>query len=336
MMKMSIKKWMGYALAFGLTSLSMGACALEQPTQLASDARIEVVPYSMNNVVPVHGTTFTTTQITFGQDEIIEDVQNGDLGAWTASVNADLPYMLFLKPTADGSDTNMTVVTNEHTYYFHLLSNVRCRNAENNSSSNNNDNSSSSYTKNNGNRNPADNAASNGANNTASSSGNSNNAVSTGSNNVNGNPLRNIPTGCNETATQPTYAVHFIYPDEEQASLQSAMGHARQLQALTKAFSNPHAYHWNYSTSGDKSIAPLHVFDDGQFTYMQFRPNQPIPAVFAVTSKSGAESVVNVRQQGVFLIVQQVAPQFTLRLGTQHVASLFNNGLIATVQSNPT
>lgn len=314
--------------AIGLLAFAMSAWGLERVTALASDARIEVVPYSMNNVVPIHGTTFTTTQITFGQDEIIEDVQNGDLGAWTASINSDLPYMLFLKPTAYGSDTNMTVVTNEHTYYFHLLSNVRCSNAKNNSSNN------TSHS------NPANNASSNAGNNTASSSGNSNNVVSTSSssnsNNVNGYPLRNASTDCNETSAQPTYAVHFIYPDEEQQSLQAAMTHTRQLQALTKAFSNPYAYHWNYSISGDKSIAPLHVFDDGQFTYLQFRPNQPIPAVFAVTSVNGAESVVNVRQQGAFLIVQQVAPQLTLRLGTDHVASLFNNGLIANLQSNPT
>jgi len=97
--------------------------AEQTPTKLSTDARIEVVAYDQNNVVPIHAHTFTATQITFGKDETIEDVQCGDMAAWTPSINQNLPYMMFLKPTTYNSNTNMTVVTNQHTYYFHLMSN---------------------------------------------------------------------------------------------------------------------------------------------------------------------------------------------------------------------
>ena len=70
---------------------------------------------------------------------------------------------------------------------------------------------------------------------------------------------------------------------------------------------------------------PLHIFDDGQFTYMQLQAGQAIPAIFAVDNSSGKEAVVNYRREGDYLIVQQLSPQFTLRADRYHVASVFNN-----------
>ena len=99
-------------------------CALEITRPLMTDHRIQVVPFEENNVVPVEASTFTTTQIVFGKSEAIENIQNGDLDAWTVSVQKGLPNMLFLKPTILGSHTNMTVVTNHHTYYFQLNSQI--------------------------------------------------------------------------------------------------------------------------------------------------------------------------------------------------------------------
>src|SRR3990167_5615295 len=105
-------------LSFMLTTNTF---ATIQPLRLATDARIEVVAYSAYNVVPIYGTTFTTTQLIFNKDEFIENIQNGDLAAWTVSVDKNIAYMLFIKPTVYNSNTNMTVVTNKHIYYFHLM-----------------------------------------------------------------------------------------------------------------------------------------------------------------------------------------------------------------------
>ena len=73
---------------------------------------------------------------------------------------------------------------------------------------------------------------------------------------------------------------------------------------------------------------PVHVFDDGKFTYLQFRDVSVLPAIFAVHDKSGFESLVNYRVDNNIVTVLQVSPQFTLRSGTNKVTSIFNNKAI--------
>lgn len=125
-----------------------------------------------------------------------------------------------------------------------------------------------------------------------------------------------------------TYAVRFIYPQEQQAKM-------LQQQAATLNLSkDPSAYNWQYSFSGSRNILPLHVFDDGQFTYMQLRQGQPVPAIFAVDNWAGAESVVNYRRQGDYLVIERTAPQFTLRSGKYDVVSIFNDVTVKKIWNN--
>ena len=238
---------------------SPSSFAVEQPRSLATDSRVTVVAYQKNNVVFVKASTFITTQIVFGHNEVIENIQNGDLDAWTVSVQKGVPYMLFLKPTIVDSKTNMTIVTNRHTYYFQLDSGMRSSKLPDNS----------------------------------------------------------------------MYAIHFIYPEQARRTLLANVRYNQaQKRAILNAHKNPQSYHWNYSFSGAHSIMPLHIFDDGRFTYMQLQLGQTVPAIFAVDNASGKESVVNYRRRGPYIIVQQIAPQFTLRSGQFQVASVFNNRLI--------
>ncbi len=129
-----------------------------------------------------------------------------------------------------------------------------------------------------------------------------------------------------------TYAIKFTYPREEQEQLFQKIHEG--VQGLANTPLNPKLYHWDYSFHGTRSIMPLHIFDDGQFTYMQMKSNQIIPAVFAVQDATGKESVVNYRLVGDTLVIQQVAPQFTLRHGTAAVTSIFNNRLIRQINRN--
>jgi type IV secretion system protein VirB9 len=134
---------------------------------------------------------------------------------------------------------------------------------------------------------------------------------------------------------KPTYAVEFVYPDKEQEKLEDTLNYLqRQKKTIINSSKKPGDYHWDYSFSGDKEIMPLHAFDDGQFTYFQLRPGQAVPAVFAVDNSAGEESVVNTRTEGDYLVVQQLAPQFTLRQGQYHVASIFNNAVIKKIREN--
>jgi len=232
--------------------------ATNKPHPTRRDARIRWVTFKRNDVVPIKAYIFTTTQIAFGKDEFIEDIQNGDLAAWSVDVAKSLPNMLFIKPTVVGSDTNLTIVTNKHTYYFHLLSGVSSK-----------------------------------------------------------------------VKRLKTYALHFVYPLETKAArLRKLKSEHHQLTVIQKAFLHPDNYHWDYSFNGATSLKPAAVFDDGVFTYLKYGTTQPLPAIFAVDNRAGDESLVNVRRQGHYLIIEQTAPQFTLRLGKHQVATLFNEHAI--------
>ena len=85
-------------------------------------------------------------------------------------------------------------------------------------------------------------------------------------------------------------------------------------------------YNFNYEFAGSKSIAPIKVFDDGIFTYMEFKNNNTeIPAIFTVNEK-GYEALVNFRIVEEYIVIEQVSPQFTLRSGGS-VVCVYNNSL---------
>lgn len=133
--------------------------------------------------------------------------------------------------------------------------------------------------------------------------------------------------------TQPTYVVQFVYPNEERAKVLAKLDLQRaEKKAVLNVSKDPNAYNWDYSFAGSRSIMPLHVFDDGKFTYMQLRQGQNVPAIFAVNNAKGEEAVVNFRRVGNYIVVQQVAPQFTLRDGRNAVASIFNTKMIAKIK----
>ena len=103
------------------------------PRSLIIDRCIKTVPYIKNNIIPIYGTTFITTQIIFSKQEKILDIQNGDADAWTINISKNIPNVLNIKPTILGSNTNMIVTTldtNQKTrnYFFHTISNKNTMN----------------------------------------------------------------------------------------------------------------------------------------------------------------------------------------------------------------
>ncbi|RUR14043.1 P-type conjugative transfer protein VirB9 [Legionella septentrionalis] len=241
---------------FVLSCIATALQAQNNPSNFPTDQRIKQVTFQENNVVPIYGKTFTTTQIEFAKNEGILDVEGGDTTAWMVTVHPELPNMLFVKPTALNSNTNMTVITNQHTYYFQMSSNK----------------------------------------------------------NLEANP------------SLQTYALKFTYPVPKIKQSSASVQKNRVSQA-------PKAINTAYRFSGSSQLVPLHVFDDGQFTYFELSPNSPVPAIFAVDDKSGREATVNTRRQGKYLVIQRIAPQFTLRQGGL-VTSVFNGREISRIQAN--
>lgn len=116
-----------------------------------------------------------------------------------------------------------------------------------------------------------------------------------------------------------SFVVKFVYPEE------GTIGGVRQVSSTSGPdLGKPELYNFKYTLSGNaKLIEPLLVFDDGEFTYFKFRNrNAEIPAFFLVDSK-GNEGLINYRIAGDYVVIERVAPKFTLRHGTE-VLCVFN------------
>ena len=125
-----------------------------------------------------------------------------------------------------------------------------------------------------------------------------------------------------------TFFVKFRYPSgsENQNTQSSSDNDGSIIQyAVSKGpdLSKSEKFNFNYTVSGDYKITPIKVFDDGQFTYFEFREkNGIIPAIFSVDS-DGFESIVNFRIINQYLAVESVESVFTLRHGAETVC-VFN------------
>ncbi|MBT0669387.1 TrbG/VirB9 family P-type conjugative transfer protein [Novosphingobium profundi] len=91
-----------------------------------ADDRLVDHAFRDNEVVTIAGRTSVQATIAFGRDEAIENVAVGDSSKWQITPNkrADL---LFVKPLEATARTNMTVVTNKHTYFFDLVAGSKAR-----------------------------------------------------------------------------------------------------------------------------------------------------------------------------------------------------------------
>src|SRR6478672_11124421 len=86
----------------------------------APDNRIRTQPYNPNEIVRIVGKTGIQSTIEFAADERIENVAVGDSSKWQITPNRRAS-LLFVKPLAARSRTNMTVVTDRRTYMFDLV-----------------------------------------------------------------------------------------------------------------------------------------------------------------------------------------------------------------------
>ena len=120
-----------------------------------------------------------------------------------------------------------------------------------------------------------------------------------------------------------TFAIHLVYSKSLNVDKHFHPSFATQSEPTPMAHS-----HWDYTFHGCRQAVPTHVFDDGHFTYLQFHTNQVLPAIFAILDRSAKESLVNTRQESMYLVVLGVYPQLTLRDGSRCVASLFNQRVI--------
>jgi type IV secretion system protein VirB9 len=126
-----------------------------------------------------------------------------------------------------------------------------------------------------------------------------------------------------------TYELKFIYPNTD------TLQYTQNLitTSTTNDLTSPTQYNFKYSFTGDKSIAPIQVFDDNKFTYFKFRSNgnSTIPAIFSV-DKNKNETLLNYHVDGDYIVVDRVENEYSLRDG-KFVCSVYNDAAIGDWQS---
>ena len=114
-------------------------------------------------------------------------------------------------------------------------------------------------------------------------------------------------------SSELTFRVKFRYPEEASMELAN-IGSMPGGKYDPLEGSDTTDWNFDYSYSGDKSLRPKRVFDDGTFTYFEFTKPDATPAIFSVDA-DGNESIVNFNMQGSYMVVNSTKRQFTLRDG---------------------
>lgn len=106
------------------------------------------------------------------------------------------------------------------------------------------------------------------------------------------------------------FSLRFIYPMDELAD-----SGVSQFEEFPDIEDHPERFNFNYTLRGSDLIEPIRIFDDGQFTYFEFRDkNAEIPAFFRVNAAM-EEELINFRKRGNYIVVERVSSRYTLRRG---------------------
>lgn len=84
----------------------------------------------------------------------------------------------------------------------------------------------------------------------------------------------------------------------------------------------------NYDFIGPDELLPLSVYDNGEMTYIEFAPKNPMPVVFAV-DEDGSESRVNFHVEKDIFVVHRTAQRLVFRRGSA-AGCLINGSFRAT------
>lgn len=248
-----MRKSLGITIA-AVVSVFVGgnnAYATRDPRPIQIDHRVRTVMYQPDQVYRYTGHYRYQTAIEFGEDETIKTISMGDSTAWMLNPSG---HRLFLKPLEQDATTNMTLITNKHTYLFELHARETDDIAD----------------------------------------------------------------------KDMVFIMRFIYPGDDGA--QTVSRHLDSVPAPDLE-ENADKLNFNYTLSGAGDIAPIRIFDDGEFTFFEFRDkNAEVPAFYWVDD-SGNESLINYRTRGDYIVVERVAKRYTLRHGPD-VVCVFNEAML--------
>ena len=136
-----------------------------------------------------------------------------------------------------------------------------------------------------------------------------------------------------ETIEDPDliWVLKFIYPTEGVIRTKKKKKPEKLREPEEEGYQN---FNFQYTIRGSDVFAPIKIYDDGEFTYFEFRDkNAEIPAFYHVDD-FGKEYLINFRTRDDKIIVERVSKRFTLRHGNDIVCVynearpyLLNNGM---------
>jgi hypothetical protein len=88
-------------------------------------------------------------------------------------------------------------------------------------------------------------------------------------------------------------------------------------QTASGLANEPGQYSFLWRLSGDRAVAPLQVFDNGRQTWLQFAPQQAVPAIFERSTHG--DRPLTYRREGAYIVLAGVWPRLVLRGG--HLSS---------------
>ncbi|WP_128891763.1 TrbG/VirB9 family P-type conjugative transfer protein [Erythrobacter sp. HKB08] len=80
---------------------------------------------------------------------------------------------------------------------------------------------------------------------------------------------------------------------------------------------------WRYRVRGDREVRPSRISDDGRVTRIEFAPDQPLPAVFAI-GPTGDEQVVNGHMRGDVFVIDRVWQRLVFRIDKEKATARRN------------
>lgn len=227
------------------------ANALKVPRPQGVDGRIHTIMYGPDEVFKFTGHYGYQSSIVFEEGEKIQTISMGDSIPWEIEQSGN---RMFLKPTQQDAQTNMTLITDKRTYLFELHAEEA------------------------------------------------------------------------ESINDPDliWVLKFLYPTE--MVLKKKKKEKLRDPALNLPQNQNVNFNFRYMIRGSYDFAPIKIYDDGEFTYFEFRDkNASIPAFYHVDNM-GNEHLINFRARDDKIIVERVSSRFTLRHGSD-IVCVYNEAM---------
>lgn len=131
------------------------------------------------------------------------------------------------------------------------------------------------------------------------------------------------------------WSLTFDYPDTRAKAAAAVSARSAEARTLLEQTGNAASTaNSDYDMQGDTTLAPTALWDDGRFTYFEFKTSRDLPLIYRVL-EDGSEALVNPDDvRGPVLAVHDTARRYNLRLGDA-VLGIRNNAFRPDGQLNP-